>query len=104
MSEHEVGTDTGTTVADDIDTKEPRMYKVILLNDDYTTMDFVVSILETIFKKSPAEAVRIMLAVHNQGQGVCGMYPKQIAEAKQSLVHKRARAEGFPLCCALDNV
>ncbi|NLF25698.1 MAG: ATP-dependent Clp protease adapter ClpS [Deltaproteobacteria bacterium] len=82
--------------------KEPRLFSVILLNDDYTTMDFVVAILESIFHKSPAEAVHIMLAVHNHGRGKCGVYPKQIAEAKIDMVHKRARQEGFPLRCALE--
>ena len=83
-------------------TEHPKLYKVVLLNDDYTTMDFVVSILETIFKKSPAEAVQIMLHVHNRGQGVCGLFAKQIAEAKVVQVHDRARAAGFPLRCVMD--
>ena len=83
-------------------TRHPKMYKVILLNDDYTTMDFVVAILETIFRKTPAEAVQIMLSVHHRGQGVCGVYPKQIAEAKIVQVHERARAEGFPLRAGLE--
>ena len=82
--------------------KQPKLYRVILLNDDYTSMDFVVSILETIFQKSPAEATKIMMAVHNKGSGVCGLYPKQIAEAKVELVHVRAKEEGFPLRCAME--
>jgi len=82
--------------------KHPRLYRVILLNDDYTTMDFVVSILETVFAKSPAEAVQIMLRVHNQGMGVCGLYPKEIAEMKIAEVHERARSAGYPLQCRMD--
>ena len=91
-----------TIQEDEVKLKKPRLFKVILLNDDYTTMDFVVSVLEGIFHKSPAEAVRIMLSVHNRGRGVCGVFPKQIAEAKVDLVHKRARQEIFPLRCAID--
>ena len=102
MGEHEFESGTETISQEKVRVTEPRLYKVILLNDDYTTMDFVVSVLETIFMKSPAEAVSIMLAVHQAGKGVCGVYPKQIAEAKQEMVHKRARAEGFPLRCVID--
>ena len=94
--------DVGIIEKEKSTTKHPKQYKVILLNDDYTTMDFVVSILETIFKKSPAEAVRIMLQVHNRGHGLCGTYSKQIAEAKVQLVHERARVEGHPLRCSME--
>ena len=97
-------TDSGTETRekDKIKTHLPKLYKVILLNDDYTSMDFVVSILESIFQKSPAEAVQIMLAVHNKGKGVCGIYAKQIAETKISQVERRARAESFPLRCVME--
>ncbi len=78
------------------------MYRVIMLNDDYTTMDFVIAVLEAIFKKTPAEAVQIMLSVHNKGQGTCGVFTKEIAEAKIDLVHKRAQAEGHPLRCSME--
>ena len=61
------------------ETKKPELYKVLLLNDDYTTMDFVVEILETVFHKAPAEAYRIMMAVHTQGRGLCGVYPHEVA-------------------------
>lgn len=74
----------------------------MLLNDDYTTMDFVVSVLETVFMKSPAEAVQIMLKVHRQGQGLCGVFSKQIAEAKVEVVHQRAREAGYPLRCVME--
>ncbi|HSL22030.1 MAG TPA: ATP-dependent Clp protease adapter ClpS [Vicinamibacterales bacterium] len=78
-------------------TKEPEVYKVLLLNDDYTTMDLVVEILESIFNKPPAEAFRIMMQVHTQGRGLCGMYPFEIAETKVAAVEDRARDNGFPL-------
>ena len=77
--------------------KEPPRYRVILLNDDYTTMDFVVKILEDVFHKSPSEATRIMLLVHHTGSGVCGIYTKEIAETKVNQVRVRAREAGFPL-------
>lgn len=91
-----------TVTREKVSTREPKLYKVILLNDDFTSMDFVVAILESIFRKSPSEAVQIMLQVHNQGQGICGVYAKQIAEAKVELVHKRAREEGYPLRCTFE--
>ena len=65
-------------------------------------MEFVVSVLETIFKKSPAEATQIMLHVHKRGQGVAGIYPKEIAEAKSVQAQDRARSEGFPLRCSIE--
>jgi ATP-dependent Clp protease adaptor protein ClpS len=75
--------------------QEPNLYKVILLNDDYTTMDFVVEVLETVFLKRPAEAHRIMMLVHTQGRGVCGVYPQEIAETKVDQVQTLARLHGF---------
>lgn len=82
--------------------KTPAMYKVFLLNDDYTTMDFVVRVLETVFHKPPAEAARIMLHVHRRGQGLCGVYTRDIAETKVMTVHELARDEGFPLKCTME--
>jgi ATP-dependent Clp protease adaptor protein ClpS len=83
-------------------TKKPPLFKVILHNDDYTTMQFVVEVLEGIFHKSPAEAYRTMMHVHTRGFGVCGVYPHEIAETKISLVHDRARAQGFPLRASME--
>ena len=84
------------------ETKKPELYKVLLLNDDYTTMDFVVEILETIFHKQPAEAHRIMMMVHIQGKGLCGVYPFEVAETKVATVIDRARESGFPLRAAME--
>ncbi len=75
----------------------PKKYKVYLLNDDYTTMDFVVDILMRIFHKSYEEAERIMLEIHKKDKGLCGVYTYEIAETKVAQVHKRARDNGFPL-------
>jgi ATP-dependent Clp protease adaptor protein ClpS len=83
-------------------TKKPDLYKVLLLNDDYTTMDFVVEILETLFNKAPAEAYQIMMAVHTQGKGLCGVYPHEVAETKVAIVTERARENGFPLRAAME--
>ncbi len=104
MSSTENDSGTQTTTKDRIKTEQPKQFKVLLLNDDYTPMDFVVSILESIFQKSPAEAVKIMLAVHHQGAGVCGIYPKQIAETKIYQVHEQARAHGHPLKSSMEEV
>jgi ATP-dependent Clp protease adaptor protein ClpS len=83
-------------------TKRPSMYKVLLHNDDYTTMDFVVTVLETIFHKSVQEANRIMLNVHEQGVGVAGVYTRDVAETKVVLVHDLARKNEYPLKCSLE--
>ena len=83
-------------------TKKPPLYKVILHNDDYTTMEFVVEVLESIFNKSPAEAHRIMMHVHTRGFGVCGAYPYEVAETKVALVHDQARQRAFPLRASLE--
>lgn len=84
------------------DIKEPSLYKVLLHNDDYTTMDFVVKILQEIFHKSSTEATSIMLAVHNDGIGVCGLYAQEIAETKIDAVHAWAREAGFPLKASME--
>lgn len=82
--------------------KEPTLYRVILHNDHYTTMDFVVSVLETVFAKSPAEAFRIMMKVHTEGRGLCGLYPFEIAETKVATVHDLAKQQGFPLRASME--
>jgi ATP-dependent Clp protease adaptor protein ClpS len=82
--------------------KKPELFKVLLLNDDYTTMDFVVEILETVFHKQPAEAFRIMMMVHTQGKGLCGVYPFEVAETKVASVVDLARENGFPLRAAME--
>jgi len=82
--------------------KRPDLYRVLLHNDDYTTMGFVVEILESIFAKSPAEAYQIMMKVHLEGQGTCGFYPFEVAETKVTLVQQRAIENGFPLRASLE--
>lgn len=82
--------------------QKPPLYKVLLHNDDYTTMEFVVHVLKTIFHKSEPDAVRIMLAVHEQGIGVAGLFTYEIAEAKVSRVTEMARSSGFPLLCTME--
>lgn len=77
--------------------RRPRRFKVILHNDDFTTMDFVVAVLRQFFGKSPAEAVHVMLQVHHKGQGVAGVYTRDVAETKVAEVTAAARAEGMPL-------
>jgi ATP-dependent Clp protease adaptor protein ClpS len=84
------------------ETKKPELFKVLLLNDDYTTMEFVVDILEAVFHKAPAEAYRIMMMVHTQGKGLCGVYPFEVAETKVATVIERAREHGFPLRAAME--
>lgn len=83
-------------------TVHPAMYKVLMHNDDYTTMEFVVHVLETVFHKSAAEANRIMLNIHMKGVGMCGTYPFEIAETKVTRVHALARDAGHPLRCSLE--
>ena len=85
-----------------LETKTPSLYRVVLLNDDYTTMDFVVHVLESIFHKTPSEATRIMLNVHKQGSGLCGVYSREIAETKVAAVHDLAATHRFPLKCAME--
>src|SRR6478672_5275378 len=83
-------------------TTTPKQFAVVLLNDDYTTMEFVVNVLESVFQRSPAEAYRIMLHVHLNGRGVAGVYPWEIAETKVETVTSMAREAGYPLRAALE--
>ena len=83
-------------------TAPPPMYRVILLNDDYTPMEFVVHILEKFFGKSSEDAFRVMLQVHHEGKGVCGVYPHDIASSRVAQVAQYARARQHPLQCVLE--
>src|ERR1700704_4251315 len=83
--------------------KEPTLYSVVLLNDDYTPMQFVVDVLETVFQKSPAEAYRIMMQVHLNGRGVAGIYPWDVAETKVDTLMSRARAAEHPLPATIED-
>jgi ATP-dependent Clp protease adaptor protein ClpS len=82
--------------------EKPPLFKVLLHNDDYTTQEFVVFILQTVFHKSPTDAYRIMMAVHQQGLGIAGVYTYEIAEAKVSKVTDLARSKEFPLLCTME--
>ena len=102
MSEHDPNFEEEVDSKTDTEVDEPPMYKVMLLNDDYTTMDFVVEVLVYVFQKPPEEATLIMLNVHRKGVGVCGLYPFEIAETKVNLVENLARENGFPLKCIME--
>lgn len=82
--------------------KPPPMYQVVLLNDDYTPMEFVVVVLQRIFGKSEDEAARIMLKVHHEGRGVCGVYPRDIAATRVEMVRRMAQARQHPLQCVME--
>ena len=94
--------DVASVVDEDIQLKEPPMYCCILLNDDYTPMDFVVNILMEVFDKSEHEAQQIMMSVHKNGSGVCGIYTYEIAETKMKQTEMIAEKNGFPLTCVIE--
>lgn len=100
---------SGINISEDLEIKErqqirsPSLFKVFLLNDDYTTMEFVVNILEKVFHKPMVEASQIMLHVHKNGKGLAGIYTRGIAETKVSKVHELAQLNGFPLKCVMEN-
>lgn len=85
-------------------TAPPPMYQVVLLNDDYTPMEFVVKVLQKFFGKNHEDATRIMLAVHNEGRGVCGVYPRDVAATRIAQVSQYARARQHPLQCVMEPV
>jgi len=96
------GSGTGVVTRTRTRTKKPSMYKVLLLNDDYTPMEFVVEILERFFGKGREEAMRIMLHVHQRGVGVCGVFTYEVAETKVNKVMEYARRNQHPLQCSLE--
>jgi ATP-dependent Clp protease adaptor protein ClpS len=96
------GHGVGTVVQTRTKTKKPSMYKVLMLNDDYTPMEFVVHVLERFFGKSREEATQIMLHVHRRGVGVCGVYTYEVAETKVTQVTEFARRNQHPLRCTLE--
>ena len=102
MSEHspEIEEEALSETRDEID--ESPMYRVLLHNDDYTTMEFVVEVLILVFRKSPEDSVEIMLNVHHKGVGICGVYTYEISETKVNNVHALARQHGFPLKCTME--
>jgi ATP-dependent Clp protease adaptor protein ClpS len=98
----EEGPGTGVVVKAKTKTKKPSMYKVLMLNDDYTPMEFVVHIIERFFNKNRQEATRIMLHVHRRGVGICGVYTYEVAETKVTQVMDFARQHQHPLQCTLE--
>ncbi len=104
MSEKRSGDDpaTGVITKPKEKTKKPSLYKVLLLNDDYTPMEFVVYVLERFFRMNHEDATRIMLHVHRRGVGICGVYTHEVAETKVSQVVDFARQSQHPLQCTME--
>lgn len=102
MSEHEQGLDRDVVVETEKKLRRPSLFKVLLHNDDYTTKEFVVQILEYVFHKDNTEAVQIMLHVHRTGIGVAGVYTYEVAETKVKTVEGLARQYEFPLKCSIE--
>lgn len=96
--------DAGETALaeNEVESQEPAMYRVLLHNDDYTPMDFVVAVLMSVFNKTMEEATRIMLNIHNSGIGVCGVFTYEVAETKVETVEGLARENGHPLKCTME--
>jgi ATP-dependent Clp protease adaptor protein ClpS len=82
--------------------REPKLYRVYMLNDDYTTWDFCLRIITGVFHKSVEEANKISQDIHTKGKGLCGIYSYEIAETKADTVQHQARKEGFPMCCSIE--
>jgi ATP-dependent Clp protease adaptor protein ClpS len=93
---------TDVVTQEKVKLKKPKLYRVILLNDDYTPMEYVVSLLKIVFKKSESEAVNIMLMVHKKGSGICGIFTKEIAETKVETVLNMAKSDQHPLKCIME--
>ena len=102
MPEREYGFDEEVATETRERLKKPPLFRVLLHNDDYTTMEFVVEVLRLVFSKGEAEAFRIMWAVHTEGVGVAGVYTYEVAEMKAEKVTQMARAQEYPLLCTLE--
>lgn len=102
MSGHSPDVEEGVISETQDEVREPSMYKVLIHNDDYTTMEFVMEILMRVFNKSMEDAMSIMLKVHKEGVGLCGVYTYEVAETKVDTIHAAARERGFPLKCTME--
>ena len=102
MSQSNISPERESGIMTEEEVQEPHLYRVLLHNDDYTTMAFVVMVLIEVFRKKPEQANSIMLSVHENGLGVCGIYPREIAEFRVAQVGRLAKQEGFPLLCTME--
>ncbi len=102
MSDENKSNSTGVITKEKVEVKKPKLYKVILLNDDYTPMEYVVKLIRIVFMKSENEAVNIMLMVHKKGSGICGIFTKEIAETKVETVLRMAKSDQHPLKCIME--
>lgn len=87
-----------------VELQTPKMYRVIMLNDDYTTMDFVIHVLMDVFHMPENTAVEVMIDVHKKGKGVCGTYTREVAQTKTNKVHRMAKEASYPLRCTMEPV
>jgi len=94
--------ETQVVTEKDVDLKEPDMFRVLLVNDDFTTMEFVIFVLQNVFHMNHTQAEQVMLKVHQEGRGVCGVYPFEIAEMKVTTVTEMARQHEYPLLCVME--
>lgn len=102
MSQHQPFDDAASdTLLGEPELEEPQLYEVLLLNDDYTTMDFVIDVLMHFFRKPYSEAERLMFEIHEQGSAICAIYSREIAEMRVQQVIEHARAHEFPLQCVM---
>ncbi len=102
MANNQQSNVTDVITQEKIELKKPKLFKVILLNDDYTPMEYVVNLIKVVFRKNESEAVNIMLMVHKKGSGVCGIFTKEIAETKVETVLKMAKSDQHPLKCIME--
>jgi ATP-dependent Clp protease adaptor protein ClpS len=102
MDDEEIKSGEALEVKETVEVKTPSYFRVFLINDNYTTMDFVVRILEQVFRKNTIEATQIMLHVHKRGRGLAGVFTREIAETKVATVHEISRQHGFPLKCDME--